>query len=42
MTPQEWARLQGYPNEFKIVVSDAQAYKKFCKLCCSSAIKQLR
>ena len=29
MTPREWARLQGFPNEFKIVVSDAQAYKQF-------------
>jgi DNA (cytosine-5)-methyltransferase 1 len=29
MTPREWARLQGFPEEFKIVVSDAQAYKQF-------------
>lgn len=29
MTPREWARLQGFPDEFKIVVSDAQAYKQF-------------
>jgi len=29
MTPREWARLQGYPDNFKIVVSDAQAYKQF-------------
>lgn len=29
MTPREWARLQGYPDKFKIVVSDAQAYKQF-------------
>ena len=29
MTPREWARLQGYPDDFKIVVSDAQAYKQF-------------
>ncbi len=29
MTPREWARLQGYPDTFKIVVSDAQAYKQF-------------
>lgn len=29
MTPREWARLQGFPNKFKIVVSDAQAYKQF-------------
>lgn len=29
MTPREWARLQGYPDEFKIVVADASAYKQF-------------
>jgi len=29
MTPREWARLQGFPDAFKIVVSDAQAYKQF-------------
>lgn len=29
MTPREWARLQGFPDDFKIVVSNAQAYKQF-------------
>jgi DNA (cytosine-5)-methyltransferase 1 len=29
MTPREWARLQGFPETFKIVVSDVQAYKQF-------------
>ncbi|QIW20570.1 DNA cytosine methyltransferase [Bacillus thuringiensis] len=29
MTPREWARLQGFPDEFNIIVSDAQAYKQF-------------
>lgn len=29
LTPREAARLQGYPDEFKIVVSDTQAYKQF-------------
>ncbi|PKL92203.1 MAG: DNA (cytosine-5-)-methyltransferase [Candidatus Goldiibacteriota bacterium HGW-Goldbacteria-1] len=29
MTPREWARLQGYPDKFKIPVADAQAYKQF-------------
>lgn len=29
MTPREWARLQGYPDEFKIVVADASVYKQF-------------
>ncbi|WP_291869585.1 DNA cytosine methyltransferase [Maribacter sp.] len=29
MTPREWARLQGFPDNYKIIVSDAQAYKQF-------------
>lgn len=29
MTPREWARIQGYPDTYKIPVSDAQAYKQF-------------
>lgn len=29
LTPREAARLQGFPEEFKIVVSDTQAYKQF-------------
>lgn len=29
MTPREWARLQGFPDNFKIVVADASAYKQF-------------
>lgn len=29
LTPSECARLQGYPKEFKIPVSDTQAYKQF-------------
>ena len=29
MTPREWARLQGFPDAFKIVVADAQAYRQF-------------
>ncbi len=29
MTPREWARLQGYPDEFVIAVADASAYKQF-------------
>lgn len=29
MTPREWARLQGFPDDFIIPVSDAQAYKQF-------------
>lgn len=29
MTPREWARLQGFPDNFIIEVSDASAYKQF-------------
>ncbi len=29
MTPREWARLQGFPDNYLIKVSDAQAYKQF-------------
>lgn len=29
MTPREWARLQGFPEDFAIVVSDSAAYKQF-------------
>lgn len=29
MTPREWARLQGFPDDFIIPVSDAGAYKQF-------------
>lgn len=29
LTPRECARLQGFPDEFKIPVSDNQAYKQF-------------
>jgi DNA (cytosine-5)-methyltransferase 1 len=29
LTPRECARLQGYPDHFKIPVSDAQAYRQF-------------
>jgi DNA (cytosine-5)-methyltransferase 1 len=29
MTPREWARLQGYPDDYVIPVADASAYKQF-------------
>ncbi len=29
MTPREWARLQGYPDDFIIPVSDSAAYNQF-------------
>lgn len=39
MTPREWARLQGFPEEFKIVVADASAYKQFGNSVAIPAIK---
>ena len=29
MTPREWARLQGFPEEYKLVLSDVHLYKQF-------------
>lgn len=29
MTPREWARLQGFPDNFRLVQSDVQLYKQF-------------
>lgn len=29
MTPREWARLQGFPDDFKIVLTDTHMYKQF-------------
>lgn len=29
MTPREWARLQGFPDDYVIPVADTQAYKQF-------------
>jgi len=29
MTPREWARLQGFPDSYKIVLADTHMYKQF-------------
>ena len=29
MTPREWARLQGFPDNYVIPVADSSAYKQF-------------
>lgn len=29
MTPREWARLQGFPDNYKIVLADTHMYKQF-------------
>ena len=29
MTPREWARLQGFPDSFKLELADVHLYKQF-------------
>jgi len=29
MTPREWARLQGYPDDYALIVADVHLYKQF-------------
>lgn len=29
LTPREWARLQGFPDSYNLVLSDTQLYKQF-------------
>jgi len=41
ITPREAARLQGFPDSFKIEVSDLQAYKQFGNSVCVPVIKAL-
>ncbi|MDR7128275.1 DNA (cytosine-5)-methyltransferase 1 [Algoriphagus sp. 4150] len=39
MTPREWARLQGFPDNYVIPVADASAYKQFGNSVAVPAIK---
>jgi DNA (cytosine-5)-methyltransferase 1 len=39
MTPREWARLQGFPDDYIIPVADASAYKQFGNSVAVPAIK---
>ncbi|MEA1893436.1 MAG: DNA cytosine methyltransferase [Campylobacterota bacterium] len=41
LTPREAGRLQGFPNNFKIIVSDTQAYKQFGNSVAVPVIEQL-
>ena len=41
VTPREAARLQGFPDTFKIPVSDNQAYKQFGNTVCIPVIEAL-
>lgn len=39
MTPREWARLQGFPDDYVIPVADASSYKQFGNSVAVPAIK---
>ncbi len=39
MTPREWARLQGFPDSYKITVADVHAYKQFGNSVAVPAVK---
>lgn len=41
LTPKEASRLQGFPEEFKIPVSDTQAYKQLGNTVCVPVIKAI-
>ncbi|NBX52825.1 MAG: DNA cytosine methyltransferase [Proteobacteria bacterium] len=41
LTPRESARLQGFPDSFKIICSDNQAYKQFGNSVCVPVIKAI-
>jgi DNA (cytosine-5)-methyltransferase 1 len=41
ITPREAARLMGFPESFKIVVSDTQAYKQFGNSVCVPVIREI-
>lgn len=41
LTPRECARLMGYPDDFKISVSDTQAYKQFGNSVAVPVIKEI-
>jgi len=41
ITPREAARLQGFPESYKIVVSDVQAYKQFGNSVCVPVVRAI-
>jgi DNA (cytosine-5)-methyltransferase 1 len=40
-TPREWARFQGFPDSFKIPVSDTQAYRQFGNSVCVLVVNKI-
>lgn len=41
MTPREWARLQGFPDDFKLTLADTQLYKQFGNSVTVNVIEQI-
>ena len=41
MTPREWARLQGFPDDFKFVLADTHLYKQFGNSVTVPVIKEI-
>jgi site-specific DNA-cytosine methylase len=41
LTPREYARIQCFPDSFKIVVKDSYAYAQFGNAVCSNMIKSV-
>lgn len=41
MTPREWARLQGFPDTFKLTLADTQLYKQFGNSVTVNVIEQI-
>ena len=41
LTPRECSRLMGFPNKFKIPVSDTQAYRQFGNAVVASLVEHL-
>lgn len=41
MTPREWARLQGFPDSFKLTLADTHLYKQFGNSVTVSVIREI-
>ena len=41
LTPREWARLQGFPDSFKLPVSDSQLYKQLGNTVSVNVVEQI-
>ena len=41
LTPREWARLQGFPEDYKLILADTALYKQFGNSVTVSVIKEI-